>query len=123
MLPHHYTKRGSLCGRITTLRREVCMAALLHYEGRFVWPHHYTERGDFYGSIITLREEVCVYITNLAPLLSFRYLYSTRKVSVDMHVCMCVKCIEFASCSTSGTSRISLVKNLVSRHEYERAGL
>ena len=88
-----------------------------------MWPHHYTKRGGLCGRVITLRREVCVYITSLAPSLSFKCLYSARKVSVRLHVCVCAKCIEFASCSINGTCRISLVENPVSRHEYERAEL
>jgi hypothetical protein len=53
--PYHYTKRGGLCGRITTLRVEVCVAASLHQEGVFVWPHHFSKRGDLCGRIFTLR--------------------------------------------------------------------
>ena len=46
MWPYHYT--GDLCGRIITLRGEVCVA------------HNYTKKGGLCGRIITLRVEVCV---------------------------------------------------------------
>jgi hypothetical protein len=58
--PHHYTKRGGLCGCNITLRGEVCMAVSLHQEGMFVWPCHYIKRGGLCGCIITLRLEACV---------------------------------------------------------------
>ena len=47
MWPYHYTKRGGLCGRVITLKGEVCVA------------YHYTRRGGLCGRIITLRGGVC----------------------------------------------------------------
>ena len=60
MWPHHYTKRGDLCGRIITLREEVYVAVSLHQEGMFAWPYHHTKREGLCGRFTTLRREVCV---------------------------------------------------------------